>query len=134
VTAFYGIFNPPSRQLRYAVAGHNPPRLWRCATQDSLKLDAVGGLPMGVVKDVHYPEAAIQLNPGDRIVFYTDGITEAQHPDGKQFGTAALDAILQRNCQESPQTIVDQIVEAVRNHTSNAQPTDDRTLVAARVS
>src|SRR5262249_22682213 len=71
VTAFYGIYDPPRRSLTYASAGHNPPRLKRCADGSVLALDGVGNLPLGVLDGLPYDQTTLALQPGDQIVFYT---------------------------------------------------------------
>src|SRR6185312_12943463 len=77
VTAFYGIFDPARRELVYASAGHNPPRLKRCEDGSVISLDGAGDLPLGLYPGQDFKEARLALRPGDQIVFYTDGITEA---------------------------------------------------------
>src|SRR4029077_6997078 len=75
VTAFYGIYDPVRRELTYASAGHNPPRLKRCEDGSVLSLDTVGNLPLGVDVEMTYDQTTQVLRPGDQIIFYTDGIT-----------------------------------------------------------
>ena len=74
--------------MTYACAGHNPPRLKRCQDGSLLSLDGVGSLPLGIFADQAYEQATSQLVPGDQIIFYTDGITEAPTPTGNMFGPA----------------------------------------------
>src|SRR5690606_18327758 len=94
VTAFYGIFDPAERTLTYANAGHNPPRLKRCADGSIGGLDAVGGLPLGVFPAVRYEQETTSLKPGDQFVLYTDGITDATDREGRSFGLERLDRAL----------------------------------------
>ena len=82
ITAFYGVYDPADRTLTYACAGHNPPRLKRCRDGTLLALDEAGGLPLGIMPDGAYDQVVQQLQPGDQILFYTDGITEARNPEG----------------------------------------------------
>ncbi len=95
VTAFYGVFNPARRTLRYACAGHNPPRLRR--GRDVLSLNQAAGLPLGIIAEEVYEEATQALEAEDQIVFYTDGITETFSPDGDMFGAARLEEVM-REC------------------------------------
>src|SRR5262249_33621009 len=67
VTAFYGIYDPSRRTLTYASAGHNPPRLKRCADGSLGLLDGTGGLPLGIFPDQEYDERTYQLVPGDQL-------------------------------------------------------------------
>src|SRR5205085_5638146 len=80
VTAFYGIYDPADRTLTYACAGHNPPRLKRCQDGSLLALNNADGFPLGITADGAYDERVQQLQPGDQLVFYTDGITDAANP------------------------------------------------------
>ncbi|MGE3818501.1 MAG: PP2C family protein-serine/threonine phosphatase [Isosphaeraceae bacterium] len=133
VTAFYGIYDPRSRTLQYASAGHNPPRLKRCLYGSVIALDGVGNLPLGVIDDVRYDQTTLVLRPGDQIVFYTDGITEATGPDGKaMFGTERLDQALE-DCQVDAEGLIRAVLDAVEDFTQGAPPTDDRTLLVAKV-
>ena len=94
ITAFYGVYDPADRTLTYACAGHNPSRLKRCRDGVLLALDGAGGLPLGIMPDGAYDQAVHQLQPGDQILFYTDGITEARNPAGELYRTGRLDQVL----------------------------------------
>jgi len=134
VTAFYGIYEPARHSLTYASAGHNPPRLKRCEDGSVLSLDGVGNLPLGVDLDVTFDEATLTLRPGDQVVFYTDGITEATAPDGKaMFGLDRLDEALE-NCHLDADGLIHAVLDAVEHFTAGEAPTDDRTLLVAKVS
>jgi sigma-B regulation protein RsbU (phosphoserine phosphatase) len=82
VTAFYGIYDTSNKIFRYARAGHDYPYLVRRDTLVELKS---GGYFMGLMKDFTFEEKSIELEPGDKIVFFTDGITEAMNPDGVMY-------------------------------------------------
>jgi len=133
VTAFYGIYDSLSRTLTYSSAGHNPPRLWKCRDHAAHSLDGASNLPLGLTTDTKYSDAVVSLESGDRLVFYTDGITEASNLEDEQFGVKRVDAILSTSCGEPAQGIVDDIVRGVREFTADAPPTDDRSLVVARI-
>ncbi|MBA3312402.1 MAG: PP2C family protein-serine/threonine phosphatase [Planctomycetota bacterium] len=133
VTAFYGVYDPVKRTLNYSSAGHNPPRLRRCGRTDVLALDGARNIPLGLLPDVNYPNVTEQLQPGDRIVFYTDGITEAQNLVGELFGAKRLDHLLESGCGEHPQEIVSNIMASVEGFSEGAAATDDRTVIVANV-
>jgi len=134
VTAFYGIYDPAARTLTYASAGHNPPRLKRCEDGKMMSLDGVGNLPLGIDASVHYEEATKSLRPGDQIIFYTDGITEAVAPDDvTMFGVERLDHELE-NCHLTADGLIHAVLAAVDVFTAGAPSTDDRTLLVAKVS
>jgi phosphoserine phosphatase RsbU/P len=133
ITAFYGIYDPSKRTLTYACAGHNPPRLKRCQDGTLLALDRASGLPLGVMAQGVYTDCVQQLQPGDQILFYTDGITEAHNPAGEMFGTERLDQVLE-NCSLQASALLDAVLHAVEEFTRGHPAHDDRTLIVARVS
>lgn len=148
VTAFYGVFDPASRELMYASAGHNPPRLRRLmgATCDAgsaiastfsgatlFSLDRAQRLPLGVMPEETYEDRVEVMLPGDEAVFYTDGVTEARASDGEFFGVGRIDDVLLRESM-SPQESLDRILGSVKGFTNGAPPADDRTLVVAQFS
>jgi len=132
VTAFYGVYDAADRSLCYASAGHNPPRLKRCADGTLITLSGTAGLPLGVDRDTAYGRATQRLVPGDQIVFYTDGITEAFSPAGELFGTERLDRVLS-NCGVTARGLVDEVLAAVRTFAAGRPADDDRTLLVAKV-
>jgi sigma-B regulation protein RsbU (phosphoserine phosphatase) len=133
VTAFYGIYDPSRRELSYACAGHNPPRLKRCEDGSVLSLNGVGNMPLGIMDVQRYDEATLTLRPGDQIVFYTDGITEAHAPDGTMFGLNRLDAAI-TDCHLTAEGLIAAILDSVDRFTRGTPAADDRTLLVAKVS
>jgi len=133
VTAFYGIYDPAKRTLTYACAGHNPPRLKRCEDGSIIALDGVGNLPLGVLADQVYDQHTQSLRPGDQIVFYTDGITEATNPAGRMFDTERLDRAL-ANCHLDADGLIEAVLADLEAFTAGEPAADDRTLLVAKVS
>lgn len=131
VTAFYGIFDPQRRELTYACAGHNPPRLKHCGARSVSALNQVAGLPMGIT-DERYAESTQTLQPGDQLIFYTDGITEAQNRDGEMFGLQRLDAVL-GGCGRQANELLSSVLRALEVFTENRPADDDRTLLLATI-
>ena len=117
--------------LRYASAGHNPPRLVRCGGE-MLALEEAVGLPLGIVAGQDYGEAVVQLEPGDHLLLYTDGITEATDPDGRMYGTERLDATL-AHCSGDAAGIVARLLDDLDGFVAGTPAADDQTLLAARV-
>jgi sigma-B regulation protein RsbU (phosphoserine phosphatase) len=132
VTAFYGIYDPSTKTITYASAGHPPPRLKRCQDGSLGLLDAVQRLPLGVYDDETYPEATAQLIAGDQLVFYTDGITEAHNTRGEMFGLDQLDRVLE-NCGVGAADILKEVLAAVDRFTDGKPADDDRTVLVAKV-
>ncbi len=133
VTAFYAEFDPKTRRLKYASAGHNPPRLRHCGEPEVLSLDQANTLPLGIAADWTFPVKTVDLQPGDRLVLYTDGIVEAGNGRGQMFGTERLDAILQACTGTATQTR-DRILGEIDEFTEGLPPADDRTLLVIDVS
>ncbi len=133
VTAFYGIYDPARRQLTYACAGHNPPRLRRGPEGTLASLDNVQSLPLGIDAGQVYEESTVVLRPGDVLVLYTDGITEAANPAGELFGLSRLDQILSRR-PDSANRLLNEVLAAVEQFTAGHPAADDRTLLVAAIS
>ena len=132
VTAWYGVFDPRNRGLTFASAGHPAPRLRRCGSGRIEPLIGPQGLPVGVLPKQDYHEGFTTLGPGDLLVLYTDGITEARNARGKFFGVRRLDAVFE-DCQATAAETVQGILGAVRAFADGSAPEDDRTLLVARV-
>lgn len=135
VTAFYGLYDPKDRTLRYCNAGHNPP-IVRRADAPNLSLDENHGLPLGIIADEPYTDAVAQLRAGDVLILYTDGITEARrYPDAAEelFGVERLEQAV-CNCEADAEAVVTRVVKAVNEFSDFAAASDDRTLVVARLS
>lgn len=126
ITAFCARFDPATRRLEYANAGHNPPLLRRAAGGEPLELDA-DGASLGILRDVEFEQGTAALDSGDLLLLYTDGITEAPGPDG-QFGEERLRAALD---DSPPAALVEAIYAAVLAHAGDVRA-DDVTLVALR--
>jgi sigma-B regulation protein RsbU (phosphoserine phosphatase) len=133
VTAFYGIYDPKTRGLTYSSAGHNPPRLKRCMDGTLALLDEAGGVPLGIGPRTAYPDAHHQLVPGDQLVLYTDGITEAQDASGRMFGVERLDKVLE-NCAVGASDLLRAVLDELEAFTGGRPAHDDRTLLVAKIT
>ncbi|MEB3295275.1 MAG: PP2C family protein-serine/threonine phosphatase [Synechococcales bacterium] len=136
VTLFYSEYDPQSRILSYSNAAHNPPLLWQAATNTIRRLDTLGML-IGLDAHTQYQDAQVQLYPGDTIIYYTDGFTEAADSNGMQFDEENLAKVFQFACQNSsdPQQILKQLFDAVQQFVGPGNPNkDDMTLVVLRVT
>jgi sigma-B regulation protein RsbU (phosphoserine phosphatase) len=133
VTAFYGIYDPAARELVYACAGHNPPRVKRCEDGTLLSLDGAQSLPLGIAGHLSYTESTQRLQPHDHLVFYTDGITEAANSSGEMFGLARLDEVLAL-CPNNATALLRSVLQAIEQFTAGHPAADDRTLLVATIS
>lgn len=131
VTALYGIYDSAERTFQFARAGQNPPRILR--NGDVSNLDGVNGLPLGLDPHETYPEATERFAPGEAILFYTDGITEAFSADGEIFGNDRLDDVLRATGPTSAAEMLDNVLSAVHTFSAGRRADDDRTVLAAVV-
>lgn len=99
VTAFYGILDATNRTLAYSNAGHNPPML--IDVDGTAHFEERGGVPLGMFRDSRYYEYYATIAPGQILVLYTDGVTEATNPSGEEFGRDRL-AEAVRNARDLP--------------------------------
>ena len=131
VTVFYAVLNPQSGQLEYVNGGHNLPCLVKPSGAVSW-LPGDSGIVLGVIDDFPYQQYSIQLEEGDVVFFYTDGITEAMDDDGNQFGDDTLQEILKKAAGSTPEEMTRQVVQAVHDHAAGAPQSDDLTCLALR--
>ena len=130
VTAFYGIYDPRTREMRYASAGHLPPRVRRADGRIDAAFDA-GGLPLGLDRDEQYADGVARFAAGDLLVLYTDGITEAHRGDDFElFGTERLDAAI-AGCGRDAADALASVLRDVHHFTRGAAPSDDQTVLCA---
>ncbi len=133
VTAFLGFYEPRTRELVYARAGHNPPILKEFPHRgDATLLDEVGEIPLGIMEDVQYSESSVKLHPGQTLILYTDGITEAKRPGGEMFGVEGIERSLV-HCSGAPDCAISHITNALKDHQMNVRPNDDQTVVVMQV-
>jgi serine phosphatase RsbU (regulator of sigma subunit) len=135
-TFFYAQFDERSRRLDYVNAGHNPPYLVRApapqATAEIVAL-SVGGTVLGLFPQMSYEEAAVALRPGDVLVAYTDGVTEALNAAEEEFGEDRLKALLRDLVHRSAPEISSGISTALRTWIKDTPQHDDLTFVVMKV-
>lgn len=132
-TVFYGVFDLVTRTLRYVNAGHNPPVVLR--NDGSVHWLEPSGAPVGMFPDSNYQESVVQLNPGDLVIAYTDGVIEATNPGREEWGVQGLlKATAARGRQRSTgaQDLVELIFNSMDDFSRGCQ-TDDATLAVLRV-
>ena len=133
VTLLYAVFNPANGLLTYANGGHNPPVIVHPDGTSTL-LPATGGIALGVAPKFQYEESSITLDPGDTIVLYTDGVTEAMNAEGEEFGLDRLRDLFTNVPPRSPKEANAAIFEAVSAFAGDTPQSDDITCLACRRS
>jgi serine phosphatase RsbU (regulator of sigma subunit)/CBS domain-containing protein len=128
VTAFYGILDRRTRVFTYANAGHPYPLRYSPRTDSVHPLPAQGFL-LGIMPDEVYRERTVQLEPGDRLCFYTDGLIEARNEIGELFGETRLEKCFKDHGREEPQGIVGKFLEHQREFSGSQPLGDDVTLM-----
>lgn len=129
-TMFLGVYDGTTRKFSYSNAGHLPPLL--IGRNGSTRRLESGGSVIGLFDGLTYAEAEVQLQPGDTIVFYSDGVTEPENEFG-EFGEDRLAQIVQENFSFPLPHISDQVLSAVSDWIGANEQPDDETLVLARV-
>lgn len=129
VTLFYAIYDPRISSLTYANAAHNPPYL--CTAQGGIKIRRLTrtGLPVGLFDDRNWERGSIAISPGDVLVMYTDGVTEAENGEQEQFGEERLEQVIRANLDASAQQLCDAVRAAVDAFTGGERRSDDITLL-----
>jgi sigma-B regulation protein RsbU (phosphoserine phosphatase) len=133
VTAFYGLLHPDSGMLTYVNAGHNPPLLYRAGEEHLMEL-VPSGVALGIMEDARFEQREVRLQPGDWVLLYTDGLTDASDAQWNRFGDERLQRVLlDASPQDTPAAgIVAALERAVDAFTGNAAPFDDMALVLIR--
>ena len=129
VSVFYGIIDPSTGAMTYCNAGHYPPYLLRAHNGGAVESLTGTGMVLGVEKDVKWQQASAQLAPGDVLVLYTDGITDAEDERGAFFGQERLLETVQASLGSSAQDIQDSLLTAVHNFVGNSVQFDDMALM-----
>ena len=131
ITFFAAIFDPRQRTLTYVNAGHNPPLLRRAG--GLIEALDVGGLILGFMGEVNYEQATVALAPGDLLLLYTDGVSEAMNAAEEEFGETRLRAFMEQHNGHPPAEALTLLEREVLQFHGHAALEDDFTLLWARV-
>ncbi len=133
-TLFYGVYDPASRTLEYVNAGHLPPMLIRNDNgARRLQRLETGGVATGLMPGAQYASERIRLEPGDRLVAFTDGITEALNADGEEWGEDQLIALLESSPQSDARGLADAVHSGVDDFARGTSQYDDMTVAVLQV-
>ncbi|MBI5834452.1 MAG: SpoIIE family protein phosphatase [Armatimonadetes bacterium] len=128
VTVFHGLLDPLTGRLDYACAGHLPPILWRAGAA-SATFVSERGMALGVVDAAPIGTGTLTIEPGDALVLYTDGITDALDADERAFGTDRLLAAVASGPHGGASALTAALMASVKRHVGATAPFDDTTLV-----
>ena len=132
ITMFYGVLDRKAGTLRYARAGHEPPILFKGASAESQILNAPGTL-LGILPEVFLEEEEVPVEPGDLLILYTDGLTEAANPNGEFFGRSRLEELIAKANHLSLEALCQSLVETVVSFQGSAERHDDMAVLAMRL-
>jgi sigma-B regulation protein RsbU (phosphoserine phosphatase) len=127
VTLVFGILDPRRHTFCYSNAGHPPPLL--VPATGKVRWLGVGGMILGFDETAGYEEECLYIRPGDILVVYSDGITEAENQLGEEFGSGRLSRLVQAAAGRPPEELINRILTAVERHSKPAPVQDDRTLL-----
>ena len=131
ITFFWGVLETESRQFHYVNAGHNPPMLIR--KNGSVEKLEKGGLILGIMKDIAaYQEGECRIEPGDALLMYTDGVSEAMNPENVDFSEEALEKVAVESRNSSAKGIIISIQKALETHTKGSPQSDDITMLVLK--
>jgi PAS domain S-box-containing protein len=131
VTLFFGLLSEADRTLTYVNAGHNPPILYRSRDKTTEQL-ILTGIVLGAVENQEYTSRTLPIYPGDIIVMYTDGVTEAINTGNELFGEDRLGTIIRKYAHLPAREILEQILSAVEEFSKDMPQFDDITLLVIK--
>jgi phosphoserine phosphatase RsbU/P len=132
VTLFYSVLDPGANTLTYCNAGHDAPMLLRAGGVTERL--GTGGVVLSIMEDFPFQEETVPFGPGDLMVVYSDGISEAMNPAEEQFGEARIAEVIARERHRTASDLIESIIAAVRAHAGTAPQMDDMTLVVIKGS
>ena len=128
VTVFYGTYNPSSGEFVYANGGHNPPALAHADGSSSV-LPTTDGIALGVADGFDYKERSVILKPGDTLVLYSDGVTEAMNEAGEEYGMERLQEVIAATSSGGAEEVTRAIFDSVKKFAGDAPQSDDITCL-----
>jgi len=130
VTAVFGVFDPETGRFDYVNCGHVPPLLLR-ADDSAVRLEA-GGFFLGIFEETQHEVGGVMLEPGDRLLLYTDGAAEIENREGVVFGVEGIETVLRGCGSRHPEDCLAMIAEGARAFRGEADLADDFTLLMLR--
>jgi sigma-B regulation protein RsbU (phosphoserine phosphatase) len=126
----YAVWNDSNQTLQIANAGATQPIFCRSGEIETIRAE---GFPLGMFPEAEYEEFSLSTRPGDSIIFFSDGIVDAQNPEGEMFGDELLMQVIRDNQHRSAQELAETILSAVTRFQGDTDRFDDETVVVLRV-
>jgi sigma-B regulation protein RsbU (phosphoserine phosphatase) len=131
VTFFIGILDLENGELEYVNAGHNPPLHVKCGGPVT-RLESTNDMALGFLEERSYHSGRILMSPGDYLVCYTDGVTEAENREQVLYGDDRLKEVMEEGCGSHPKEVVLRILDDVAEHVGTAPQSDDITVMVIK--
>jgi sigma-B regulation protein RsbU (phosphoserine phosphatase) len=132
-TLFCGLIDAGGRRLTYVNAGQCPPMLVRRRDADvTIERLTTGGTPIGLLPVAQYEEATVTLEPGDLLVCYSDGVSEAANASGDFWPESEIEALVRATANLSPREVTDRLIQGADAFAGEAEQADDMTVVTLR--
>jgi sigma-B regulation protein RsbU (phosphoserine phosphatase) len=131
-TFFYSVYNSTTKTLHFVNAGHNPPLLYKPKTKTFEELKT-NGFIIGGISSFKYSDASLNIESGDILLLYTDGITESFNLKDEQFGVERLEKVIEENYILCSKEICGKIIESVKKHSEGREQADDMTLLVVKI-
>ena len=132
ITFLYSVYEKETKKFTYSNAGHYPPLVFNARERKFRSLDC-GGIPLGLYPEQSYPQETVQLETGDTVVMYTDGLIEALNGDGDMFGLPRLMEIIEKKSAHGASAMLHEIENEMNRFVGVTPPFDDMTLVVFKV-
>ena len=130
-TLLVAFWESNQRMLKLANAGSCAPLIWR---RNEILNPRVEGVPIGLLDDITYDEVDLELEKGDIVMLYSDGVEDQTDSQGKEFSRVRVTQVLQQHANENPKAIADAVIAAIDTHRGSAGITDDQSVIVLRVS
>jgi len=131
VAVTYAVYDPKNTTIALSNSGLPYPLLVRAGQPSFID---VGGVPLGLFPDSRYEETSLQLQTGDVLVFYSDGVVEMRNDSGEEFGLKRLAETVRSSCEKSPEEIVKSVSASLAEFIGRVRPQDDRTMIVIRMA
>jgi sigma-B regulation protein RsbU (phosphoserine phosphatase) len=135
VALLFAVMDSQEKKLTLCSAGQTQPVLMSAKTSEAILVDTQGDtFPLGILEDANYEETQLQLGPGDKVVFYTDGIVEAMNEQEEMFGFEKLQEVIKTSSADTAEALMNEIISSVRDFTGDAPQHDDITVIVVGVT